>query len=155
LRNFCDVFLCRINIFTSKLFAVKQLKYNEILPNGCEFNPNQSLIQMRGLFEKLQSLDAGNYLLMKEVNEDKLNIFKSNQPKSGAFDLHFFYNGFNVEEKEKPHVLMSIDTETYLQYQITMKKSPCLFEPIIDKEFKKQKEKQSPLKKNMKRRKKK
>ncbi len=140
------------------MFLVKQLKHNEILPNGCEFNPNQSLIQMRSLFEKLESLDIGHYLLTKEENEDKLNIFKSSQPKSGAFDLHFFYNGFNVREKEKAHVLVPIDTETYLQYHLALKKSPCLFEPIIDKDFNKKKEKYSPIstkKKNNKRRKKK
>jgi len=112
---------------------------------------------MRSLFEKLTSLETGHYLLTKEAHEDKLNIFKSSQPKSGAFDLHFFYNGFNVKEKEKPNVLMPIDTETYFQYHIAMKKSPCLFEPIIDKDFYKRKEKQSPVsqkKKNIKRKKK-
>ena len=156
LRNCCDVFLCRINVFTGKLIAVSQLKHSAILPNGCAFNPNQSLMQMRGLFDKLTGLEAGNYLLTKEVKEEKLVIYKSTPAKSGSFDLHFFYNGvLNVEQKEKPHVLIPIDTEAYLPYHITLHKVPGLFEPIYDRDHNKRAGPSPAKKKIIKRRKKK
>lgn len=113
---------------------------------------------MRTLFEKLQDLDVGNYLLTKEANEENLSIYKSSQPKSGAFDLHFFYNGYTVEEKEKPPMWLPIDPELLLPYHITLNRVPCLFEPVYDRDWNKKYQKDSPpsaKKKNIKRKKKK
>jgi hypothetical protein len=142
LRNFCDVILCRINVFTSKLISISKLKHDNILPQVCAFNPNQSLIQMKALFERLLSFEQGNYLLTKELSEQKLCVFKSTpQLKSAAFDLHFFYNNGDSfvsdegEKRQKPHAWIPIDTECNLPYQVSLCRVPCVFEPVYDRSF--------------------
>ena len=116
---------------------------------------------MRSLFDKLLALDEGNFLLTREASEEKLNIYKSSVAKSGAFDLHFFYNGFAVDEKEKAASLIPVDPELLLPYHLTLNRVPCLFEPVYDRDWSKKKEKDSPpnagphKKRNVKRKKKK
>ena len=154
IRNCCDVFLCRVNVYMNKLISVSKLKHNEILPNDCEFNPNHALNQMRSLFEKFIHLEDSNYLITKEPNDDKLNILKSTQSRSNAFDLHFYYNGFNIDEKAKPPVWLPIDPELYLPYHIKLNRVPALFEPLREREKNSPKNNTTPPKKKYQRRKK-
>lgn len=78
-RNCCDVFLCRINVFTSKLISVSNLKHDEILPKDFEFNPHQSLNHLKNLFESCMRMEKSCYLLAKEPNDTKLSLLKSAQ----------------------------------------------------------------------------
>lgn len=49
----------------------------------------------------------------------------------GAFDLHFYYTGFEVVEKSKVAAWIPIDPELYLPYHYKLQRVPCLFEPIV------------------------
>jgi hypothetical protein len=138
----------------NKLISVSSLKHNEILPNDCEFNPNHALNQMRSLFERFMGLEESNYLITKESNDDKLSILKSTQARSNAFDLHFFYTGFNADERAKPPVWLSIDPELYLPYHIKLNRVPALFEPVREREKTTPKKGTPPKRKNQRRRKK-
>lgn len=79
LRNFCDVFLCRINVFNNKLISVTKIGYDELLPKDLEFNTNHTLNHMRNLFENLIRMNFGSYLMNKEPNWAKFDILQSLQ----------------------------------------------------------------------------
>ncbi|CAF0998202.1 unnamed protein product [Brachionus calyciflorus] len=79
LRNFCDIFLCRINVFTHKLLSVDKIAYDNLLPKDLEFNTNQTLNHLRNLLQNLYRLEKGFYLINKQPNWSKFDILKSVQ----------------------------------------------------------------------------
>lgn len=85
-RNFCDIFLCRINVFTNKLISVSDIKFDQLLPPDLQFNSNQTLNHLRTLVNKFKSLENGAYLLNKDPKNGCMNILKS---ISGSKGLKF------------------------------------------------------------------
>jgi hypothetical protein len=140
IRNMCNVFLCRINVFTSKLISISTLKHCDILPMNCSFNPNLSFIHFASLLNKFSNelKSDCSYLLVKDSNESlnkQFQLFQSigngNSKNGSTFDLHFYYTGFNDNQniKRKDSYWLPIDPELYLPYHRILKRIPCLFEP--------------------------
>lgn len=77
LRNCCDVFLCRINVFTNRLISVSKLAHEEILPKDAEFNPHQGLNHLKNFLENIFRFETSSYLATKEPNEQRINLLRS------------------------------------------------------------------------------
>lgn len=77
LRNYCDIYLCRINIFTNKLISVTDIKFDQLIPDDLQFNSNQTLYHLKKLINKIQVLENGSYILRKETLEKNFELLKS------------------------------------------------------------------------------
>lgn len=77
LRNYCDIYLCRINVFTNKLISVSDIKFDQLLPSDLQLNTNQTLNHLRALLNKFKILENGNYLLNKDLKNNCFNLLKS------------------------------------------------------------------------------
>jgi hypothetical protein len=53
IRNHCDVVLCRINVYTSKLINIKTLTHKDILTGCSSFNPQQEINNFKNFMDKL------------------------------------------------------------------------------------------------------
>ncbi len=53
IRNNCDVLLCRINVYNSKLINIKTLSHKDILTGYSNFNPQQEINNFKNFIEKL------------------------------------------------------------------------------------------------------
>ncbi|RNA44600.1 little elongation complex subunit 2 isoform X1 [Brachionus plicatilis] len=130
LRNYCDIYLCRINVFTNKLISVSNFKFDELLPQDLQLNTNQSLNRLRNFITKIKENDIGTYLVTKDPNKNNFNILKSTKRhRPESFDLHFYYNGFLGEDFKKLSYWMPIDFTIYLPYHFKLNRVPGLFEP--------------------------
>jgi hypothetical protein len=86
-------------------------------------------------FQQCSQLEEGNFILDKQLSQNKLNVMKSAVSNTQQYDLHSMYKNFPQNADNSPECIkesdwVPLDYEIYQPYHIKLNRVPGLFEPV-------------------------